>query len=757
MLAILRRIVQEVSSASDLQEALHMMVHRVGEAIQTEACSVYLVDRQQHQYKLGAFTGFPEGCVFTLDFEEGLVGLVGQRAEPINVRDATLHPQYHYVPQTQEERFKAFLGVPIIHQREVVGVLVVQQRQARKFDEWEEAFLVTVSAQLAGVIAHAQAVGRALTSKLDRKSIDPHCTGIPSALGVAMGFAAISYQSLALDQIPNRSIKEPSVEEKRFLKALASAKEDIQDLCQRLQAHLPAEEQVLFEAYLQILDSRTFSEEVKLGIAEGQWAPAALRDVVRRHASVFRNMEDPYLRERASDIEDLGRRIMMHLMPQADRKMLYPPQTILVSEEVTASMLAEIPEAQLVGIISATGTANSHVAILARAMGIPTIMGATGILSLVHDGDEMILDGYSGRIFLHPEPALRSEYQGLVVAEKELQKRLTKLTKLPAETTDGHRVHLWVNTGLMADIQPSLQVGAEGVGLYRTEVPFLIRDCFPSEAEQYSIYRELLEAFAPKPVILRTLDVGGDKPLPYFHIEEENPSLGWRGLRLTLDHPEIFLVQLRAMLRASVGLNNHRIMLPMVSQIPEIHEAIRLIRQAFDEVSQEGLDIQFPKIGVMIEVPSVIYLMDHMAPLLDFFSVGSNDLTQYLLAVDRNNRHVSQLYDACHPAVLLALKSIVERAHHHGKMVSVCGEMAGDPVGALLLMALGFDALSMSATSIPRIKWVIRSFSRVASKELLAEALQETDPKWIRRRLSKALEDAGLGGLIRPDKGEKVQ
>ena len=752
MLVILRRIVQEVSSAADLSQALNIMVNRVAQAIQTEACSVYLLNKQKKRYILGAAVGLPEGCEVSLQLNEGLVGLVGSRAESINLSDAMAHPHFHYVPETQEERFKAYLGVPIIHQRKVVGVLIVQQQAARKFSEAEEAFLVTVSAQLAGVIAHVQETGQLLVINQSALEPEPTCVGIGGASGVALGQAVISYALIDLNNIPDREITDVQREQKWFMKAVAATKLEIKKIWQRLVSTLPAEEASLFDVYLQILDSATLAGEVLDYIAEGQWAPGALRCVVQKRIAVFEAMDDPYLQERARDVEDLARRLMVHLLSYQRQQIEYPDDTILIGEEISASILAEVPEDKLRAIISGKGSVNSHVAILARAMGIPAVMGISGLVSAISEGDRLIVDGYSGNIFVSPSESLEQKYQKLADAEKALHKSLTKLKKLPAQTVDGHQVHMWVNTGLVADIRPSLEVGAEGVGLYRTEVPFMIRDRFPSEDEQYLIYRQLLESFAPRPVIMRTLDVGGDKPLPYFNIIEDNPSLGWRGLRLTLDHPEIFLLQLRALFRAMQGLNNARIMLPMVSNMNEVDESLKLIHQAFESVRQEGIDIQFPEVGAMIEVPAAVALIPFMAQKLDFFSVGSNDLTQYLLAVDRNNTHVANLYDYLHPAVLQTLNHIANTAHTYRKTVSLCGEMAGDPAVAILLLGMGYDALSMNALSLPRVKWVIRSFTMKQAERVLEEVLAMDDAKKIRLHLNKTLEDAGLMSLVRPGK-----
>ena len=376
-------------------------------------------------------------------------------------------------------------------------------------------------------------------------------------------------------------------------------------------------------------------------------------------------------------------------------------------------------------------------------------MGVEGLaLSCIED-KQVIVDGYSGQIYIAPRRSIRREFEQLVQEERRLDSELEELRDLPAETPEGDRIDMLVNTGLAADMSRALNVGAQGIGLYRTEVTFMMRDRFPSEEEQRVVYRQLLKAFVNRPVSIRTLDIGGDKALPYFPMEETNPFLGWRGIRVTLDHPEVFLVQLRAMLRANIDLENLQIMLPMITNVSEIDGAMELLHQAQAELVEEGHEVIMPPIGAMIEVPSAVYQIRDIAQKVDFLSVGSNDLIQYLLAVDRNNAHVAGLYDSLHPAVLRALVDIVDGAHDEETAVSVCGEMAGDPVSVILLLAMGFDGLSMSASRLPRAKWVVRKMTMSQAKALLAEVLQMDDPVEIRCHIESALDDAGLGGLIR--------
>ena len=754
MLDTLRRIVQEVNLAKDLEQALSIIVKRVKSVIDVDVCSVFLTNEHDNEYVLMATDGLNPEAVGKVRMSDnvGLVSLVGKRAEAINIADAIKHPRYQHFPEVSEESFHGFLGVPIIHHRKVVGVLVIQSSEIQKFSEDDETFLITVAAQLAAAIVHAEASG-GISGLQQSKEIKENETkpinALPGAPGVAMGTAIVMYPPADIDAIPDRHITNTKKELKLFDTAVEAVVKDITELSERLKDVLPEEDRALFDVYLLMLNSQGISGITRDRIKKGNWAPGALRETIQEHEKVFREMEDSYLRERADDVRDLGRRILKHLQDKSPDEIDFPDNTVLVGEDISASMLAEVPPEKLIGVISVRGSRTSHVAILARAMSISAVMGATDLPVGRIDGRTIIADGYSGRVFVSPTKKTIKEFQNLIDEEAALSDELMELRDLPAKTEDGIEISLLVNSGLLSDITPSLQSGAEGIGLYRTEFPFMDRQKFPSEEEQRTIYRQVLESFHPRPVTLRTLDVGGDKALPYFPIEEDNPFLGWRGIRITLDHPEIFLVQVRAMMRASLGLNNLKILLPMISDIGELNEAQGLIHQVYGELLEEGEEIVMPQIGVMIEVPSAVYQAGNLAKRVDFLSIGTNDLTQYLLAVDRNNARVASLYDSLHPAVIRAILQVVESARAHNKPVSVCGEMAGDPIAALLLLAMGIDSLSMSVSSLPRVKWVIRNITRERARQILSEVLLVEDAAGIRSYLNKTFEEAGMGVLVR--------
>ena len=750
MLETLRKIVQQVNAAEGLTEALDIIVERVRDAMDTEVCSVYMRNPDSGRYVLQATKGLNSAQVgaASLASGEGLVGLVAEREEPVNLEEAESHPSFRFLPDLGEERFHSFLGAPIIHQREVLGVLVVQQIAQRRFDESEEAFLVTMSAQLAGVIAHARVTGAVGTGKLAGEGAVAKVVGVPGAPGIAIGTAVVVSPSADLYTVPPRKARNRRKELRAFKEALDCVRGDIQAVADNLGTELSPEDHALFDVYIGILGDSTIGAEVASLIKAGEWAQGALSQVMIEHIRHFERMEHSYLKERAVDVKDLGTRVLAYLQESTVETRSYPANTILVAEELTASSLGEVPRDRLAGLISVRGSGNSHVAILARAMGVPTVMGAVDLPYARLQDRELIIDGYNGTVHLNPPAELRQRFQEVLDQDLALSLDLESLRDEPCETLDGRRMPLWVNTGLMADVTRSLEQGAEGVGLYRTEVPFLLRDRFPTEEEQRQIYREQLEAFAPRPVTMRTLDVGGDKSLPYFPIEEDNPFLGWRGIRVTLDHPEIFLAQIRAMLKANEGLGNLRIMLPMICNTAELDEAMDLIHRSHREILQEGLSGELPPIGVMVEVPAAVFQARALARRVDFLSVGSNDLTQYLLAVDRNNARVADLYHALHPAVLQALATIAAAARAEGKPISICGELAGDPEGAVLLLAMGYDVLSMNSTSLPRVKKALRNINFAEAEGLLAEIMLLEDVSAVLQRLQLFLSDHGLEQFI---------
>lgn len=760
MLTTLKRIVQEMNQIPALDTALFRLASRVKQTLNVDSCSIYLADYDAQEFILRATDGLHPDAVeqVRIGFSEGLIGLVGQREEPLNIVNAHSHPRFKHYPEVQEESYNAFLGTPIINQRRVLGVITLQQSEMRRFSEDEEAFLVTLAAQLALEITNADIRGAlTLSSSPDSIAQQKNVRGIAGSPGLAIGKGVSQDKSVNLKNWVVKRTNQPSEQIQLYRKGVEVTRKHVDALSNRLDDGIPDDVKSIFQLYHHLLDANSLGREVEEKIRQGWDAASSLKMVVESYAARFQAMDDPYMQERAIDIVDLSDRILANILFEANgqkaSEKTVTDASILVAHEVSAPMLAEFPRDKLKGIISIRGSNNSHAAILARAMGVPAVMGCQNVTPSLLEDKEILLDGYSGEVIVSPERNIKAEFIQLIEEESAIAEKIDAEADKPCESVDGCRMSLYINAGLSAEVELNAEQIGAGVGLYRTEIPFMLRERFPSEQEQVALYRQVLEAAPDLPITMRTLDVGGDKPLPYFPINEENPFLGWRGIRLTLDHPEIFLVQIRAMLRASIGLQNLQIMLPMISTVSEVQEAKRLINQAFfeisDEVASENKTLHKPKLGIMLEVPSVLYQLPQLAKYVDFFSVGSNDLTQYLLAVDRNNTRVAGLYNSYHPAVLGALYDVVEKANQARVPVTICGEIAGEPAGALLLMGMGYRRLSMNGFNLRKINWLIRKVTIEECKQLLALALTSASQEEVFVHLNEYLETKGLGGLIR--------
>ncbi|ART80072.1 phosphoenolpyruvate--protein phosphotransferase [Oceanisphaera avium] len=750
MLKELREIVQQVTASSDLNDAMKELVRQTRLAMNVDCCSIYLREPHSPNYLLVATDGLALSAVgrAKLPIGEGIVGMIGDKEELINLADARSHPKFKYLPEAEEDAFISLLGAPIIHQRKTLGVLVVQQKLERLFEESEESFLVTLASQLATVIAHAEAKGN-----LGSPNWHGMLRGLAGSPGVAIGRAWVWRPRVKLSQVTERKADDPKVQHQRLNKVLVHVEDELNGMALRLQESQASESVAVLEVYQYLLKDPVFIGLIRQEIDNGWIAGSAVKRICERQIAQFSHMSDPYLRERAADIRDLGQRLLTRLIHEDEgmHSLTLDEAVILVAEEISATLIAEIPLNKLKGIVSARGSINSHAAILARSMGVPAVMGVEHNLELLEE-KLLIVDGHSGDLLVEPVPSVLREYRRLMAQEQQMDELFASVGQEPANTRDGVPVVLLLNAGLSADTTISANDTVDGIGLFRTEIPFMLRDRFPSEQEQIITYRRVMANYVGKPVCMRTLDVGGDKQLPYFPIVEENPFLGWRGIRLTLDHPEIFLVQLKAMLRASLGLDNLSIMLPMVTNLDEIRVARRMLDRAWREVSAETPEhevIRYPSLGVMIEVPSLLYLLPDLAPLVDFWSVGTNDLTQYLLAVDRNNGRVANIYDALHPAVLRALQHIIEAAQRFAKPVSICGELAGDPIGVLILLAMGYRRFSMNSSNILRIKYIVRQSRCDELQNLLAQTQDQQQLGSIRDIFGGYLTERGLGGLLR--------
>ena len=759
MLDILRRLVQAVTDAATLDEALTIIVTRIKGTMQTGVCSVYLLDESTDRWLLMATDGLNPSSVrvASLAKTEGLVGTVGSRGELVNLDDAPNHPAFRFLRETGEEIFQSFLGVPIVHQREILGVLVVQQTTQRKFSDDEEALLVTVAAQISALIAHAKVSGRLQLSQTDgEKPFDVHFQGVAGVSGVTTGTAFVRQPPAILRRVKDAKTDDPKRELEEFQSALSDVKAELRQIGDTLSEHLERKETALFDTYLRMLEDHTLSGEVCQRIRSGETAPTALKYVVLDLVARFNAMDDAYLRERATDLLDLGRRILAKLLREQSESFEYPDDLILVAEDVTPVMLGEVATRSLRAIVSVKGSANSHVAILARSLGIPAVMGAVDLPLGDISGAHLIVDGWRGEVIVEPSEHVLSEYQRAIQDAAILEMDLEQVESGTAVTSDGQHVYLMLNAGPFGELSERERSWIDGVGLYRTEFIFLSRSRFPTEDEQEGEYRAELQSYSPMPVVMRTLDIGGDKSLPYFSIDEENPFLGWRGIRVTLDHPEIFLTQIRAMLKADSGLGNLRILLPMITTLEELRASKILIQRVVLELASEGYEVLAPQVGVMIEVPSAVYIAPELAKEADFLSVGSNDLTQYLLAVDRTNSRVADMFDGFHPAILRALE-ITSKAGTNAKIpVALCGEMAGDPLAAVLLVGLGFKELSMSSAALAQVKRALGAFSSKECQSLAQQALAMESGVEVLHIVAQAFIDKDLNLLVPPNLRESI-
>jgi len=757
MLSTLRTIIQQVNAAGDLDQTFEIIVKQVCQAMETDICSIYQLSENKNHLNLVASQGLKTNIIgkAKLTIEQGIVGYVCRKEEYVNTDDAREHKAFYLIPDSGEDEALAFLGVPLLHHRQVLGVLVVQQFSKRKFSEDDVSFLITLSAQLAGIILNAGAIANIKTTKQNRPATSFRAVSAVPGIAIAKGWV-VTPPGL-LEKIPDRPCKDVAQEITLFRAALSQSRKEIRNLRKNLSNELPKQQLALFDAYEKILGHNSLGRKVENVIKRKQiWAPAALRHIIELDVNQFYQMDDPYLQERATDVLDLGRRVLSHLQEDQKKRRNYTKKIILISDQVTSAMIAEIPPRLLKGVISINGSSTSHAAIIARSMGIPALMGIRDCPQEALENKTLIIDGYSKKLVVSPKRITVNDYRERQEKEQQLFGKLTKSgsKKVHTKTKDGVKIQLLLNASPILNHKLDNEISVDGVGLYRSEYLFMQSDSFPGEQEQYEMYQSLLDAYPNKPVVLRTLDIGGDKSLNYFPIDEDNPFLGWRGIRISLDHPEIFITQLRAMLMANIDNGNLHISLPMISTVWEVDRCLTLIQQAYDEIRTEQKltkkRFPFPKVGAVIEVPSAVYQIRSIVDRVDFISIGSNDLTQYLFAVDRNNTRVSYLYNSLHPATLLAFTEICEAAKNAETPVHICGEIAGNPLATIILLAVGVNALSMSIQSIPKVRQIIRQFNMSEASKILSKALACESSYQVEAYLTKELKAHGLFELLDP-------
>ncbi len=720
-LKALTTIVEEISRSGNPEAIMSRIVQQLQSLLHVEVCSLYLCTPDQQHLILAATEGLAADAVghARLQLNEGLVGNIAASLNTLNLGDAPADDRFVFIPETHEMPYHRFLGVPLLHLRKLVGVLVIQGREQEPFSQETEAFMITVASQLASTLHSLQRQGN-WYSRSSNSSAYRRLVGQKGAPGIGVGQVWQIRPHHPLDQVSESACSDPGSDREALESAIQAVADDLSSSSSHLGQHLPSDVHALFSVYQMMLQSPELHTNCCQLINAGKSAAWALRQTVSQMAEQFEQSEDPYLQARGEDIRNIGQRILNQLLSRDSISRILPEgDLILAAELISIADLAEFPLERIKGLACTQGSTLSHTAIVASALGIPAVMGLDNFEPDQHARAQVIVDGHRGECILNPPKALLHEYRRMINEEHKFMQDLERLRDQPAISRDGFNVTLLTNTGLLADVTPGLQHGAKGVGLYRSEIPFMIHDGFPTEQEQYSLYAKVLQAYAPLPVSMRTLDVGGDKQLPYFDISETNPYLGWRGIRFSLDNPQLLITQIKAMLRANAEYGNLKLLVPMISRIDEIQTFRQLVEKAISTLEREGLGVGMPPIGMMLEVPSAMLLLPRLAPYVDFVSIGSNDLTQYLLAVDRNNPRVANLFDHLHPAVLTALEQIQKQCSSLGLPVSLCGEMASDPAAVLLLLAMGYDCLSLSAYNIPRIKHLIRSVSRAELQPLL--------------------------------------
>lgn len=779
-LTILADVAQIVSQSHDLDETLSNVVDLVAKRLDTDVCSIYLTDPSLKSLTLCASKGLSEQSIgrVRIGFEEGLVGAAAKDQQPIATAHAQEHPQYRYFPETGEEQFQSLMAVPLVVRDSTIGVLVVQTRDPREYDASDVELLrtcaqliapVVMNARLLSLVAAGEEVQKEVISKLaltgvvtapQAQTVPARASsieqrGIAASRGIAIGPVYILEDPLDLDHLEYTPSNAPAQELQDLMLAVLQARDELHEVREEVAQRFSPEFAAVFNTHIQILEDKGFIRRLEVAVDHTGNALQALRNVLNTYRQTFEQIEDTYFRERGMDIEDVGRRVMAKLLGVRHQYTPFREGSIVIASSIFPHHFVSLETEKIAGLVSEHGGSTSHGAIFARSLELPAVFGAAGILQLARPGEMAIIDGTSGRVFLSPDEALLAEYRAAQKQYRLMIEHLDELRDKPAETLDHHRIALTANVGLMHDLRLIDQHGADGVGLFRTELLAIAHRGFPEEEEQERMYEKVADLMAPRSVTIRTLDLGGDKLLPNYGVtDEENPQLGWRSIRLSLCHEEQFRTQLRAILRASVH-GPMRILLPMISSVDELRQARGIIRETMSELAWE--DVSFDEnipIGVMIEVPAAALIAEKLAEECDFFSIGTNDLTQYTLAVDRGNEHVAHLYDPLHPAVLILLERTVRAAKEAGIPVSVCGEMAGNPLTAPLLIGLGVTELSTAPGAVPAMKEVVRRIRLSDVAKDAKRALGEATGDAVRAIAVARLRKAGL--LDHPDLGAWV-
>jgi len=770
---LLEEIGRIIAAESTDGGGIQAIVDTIAEHMSMEVASIYLYDPDARELTLWATHGLDSASVgnVKMSVDEGLTGIVAQKMEPVMAVDALAHPRYKYFPETGEERYHSFLGVPVVERGRLLGVLIVQTSRRRRFTPAEVRLFRAIAIPVAGLLAQVQLRARLESQEQERLSAQQRLdeavnllaryegpkrlpstakshvrlAGFSAAPGFGIGRAHMMKPEVSFANIV-RERKGPAKRERaRARLAVRNAIHELQATKQRIQETVPEVDAAVFDAQRMMLEDETLIGRIDALIEEGISAEAALERTVAELTSSFEKLDDGYFKDRALDIRDIGQRVLRHMLGVGEQRRSFKSAVVMVATDVALSDLAMVEHENLRGVVLASGGVTSHASILAKSLEIPTVVGADHAGEVIHEGDHLIVDGNAGVVYVNPPIEVVREYERLEREYRAFNRDLERLRDMPAETLDGYQVTISANIALLADVNLALLHGADGVGLYRTELPFLSHRDFLSEDEQFDLYRRLVLGMEGRPVTIRTLDLGADKYPRYLNMpREENPFLGWRSIRISLEMPNVFRPQLRAILRAS-ALGPVRVMFPMISSLDEIRQVKWLLAEAKHELTAAGVAFDpNMQVGMMLEVPAAVYLAPNFAEEVDFFSIGTNDLIQYILAVDRSNRKVGPLYEPLHPAVLQCIANAIAAAKRAGKRVSICGEMAADPTCTLVLVGLGLDDLSAGPFFIPAIKRLIRAVRFEDVQSLADEVLRLSTVTEVKGCIFETIRELGL-------------
>jgi phosphotransferase system, enzyme I, PtsP len=722
---LLRRLREVMAEPVSPQARLDKIVVHIAANMVAEVCSVYVL-RADGSLELYATEGLNRAAVHltTLRKGEGLVGLIAQTAEPLALADAQLHPAFMYRPETGEEIYSSFLGVPILRGGNTLGVLVVQNKARRTYPEEEIEALQTVAMLLAEMIASGQLESLAPPGKDIAFRGPVALPGTPVADGVGLGHVVLHEPRIIVKQLVAEDIKQ---EMERLDDAIDALRNSLDRLIENGNVGLGEHRDVL-ETFRLFAHDQGWLRRLREAVAGGLTAEAAVERVQNDTRAKLQRQTEPYMRERLHDLDDLANRLLHQLTGQdfvAAHEEL-PDNSIIIARAMGPAALLEYDRAKIRGLILEESGALSHVAIVARALGIAAVGNVPNIVDLAEPGDAVIVDGTLGDVHLRPPPDVERSYVEKARLRARKQAQYQKLRDIPAVTKDGVAIDLHMNAGMLVDLQHVAETGALSVGLFRTEIQFMLAPRLPRMSEQESLYRTALDSVDGKPITFRTLDIGSDKVLPFMaKVEEENPALGWRAIRIGLDRPGLLRSQLRALLRAG-SEREMRIMFPMIATVEEFEIAKSLVENELAYLRQHGrAPPSSLKLGIMIEVPSMLWQLDEICQKVDFLSVGSNDLVQYLYAADRENERVANRFDSLSPPVLHALKLISDKAQEYGTPLTLCGEIGGKPLEAMVLLALGYRGLSMSAASIGPVKAMVLATHLSAVEKLVLSLMGE--------------------------------